>query len=352
MTDEAAYTILRTMLGEVTDEDAENYGETIALTERVELRARDGVFSYAIDDGAEIGCDADSFESAIATHPDLNEVRPDQLTTIACIPEVKNLLPLLLVPTGEWGEYGQSPVLEEHITETFIPSMPHDMYRVLFVNDERWRLWHTDIGDIFLPGSDSEITLTTTWAFASIYEVAEMNSGHSHNTLGLVTPSVNIEIDAPDTDGMHPEEGSTALRVQRWDGSNESAADLLANWVCSSPAALFFDLGDGTRADPKAFVQLFVEASMSGEDRASATVENLMGSTGYDLQFSGREEVSSHFNLTLDTTPEVVEMALNNVAAADPDYRELIVAARDPHSSEAAAKAERVARLKDDYGLS
>lgn len=352
VTNESAYTIFRTESGEITDYDAENYGESIAVTERVDLRGREGVLSYAINDGPEIRCEADSFETAIATFPALNEVRPNQLTSITAIPEVADLLPLLLVPTGEWGEYEWSQVLEEHITETFVSSLPHDMYRVLFVNGERWRLWHSDIGDLVLPGSDAEITLATTWAFASVYEVAEMNSGHSHNTLGLVTPSVVIEIDAPDTDGIHPEEGSTKLRVQRWDGESGSAADMLARWVCNSPVALFFDDGGGTRVDPRSFVQLLVEASMSEGHQASSNGEDLMESTGYDLGLSNREGVTTHFNLTVNTTSEVVDMALNHFAASDPEYRELIIAARDPQSPEAAAKAERVARLKDDYGLS
>lgn len=350
MINEPAYTILRTASCEVTDYDAENYGESIAITERVNLRAREGILSYTINDGPEIRCGTDCLETAIAAHPALNEVRPNQLTSITAIPDVADLLPLLLVATGEWGEYGWSHVLEEHITETLVSSLPHDVYRVLLVNGERWRLWHTDIGDKFLPGSDSEVTLMTTWAFASVYEVAEMNSGHSHNTLGLVTPSVVIEIDAPDTDGIHPEEGSTELRIQRWDGESDSAADALARWVCNSPAALFFDDGGGTQVDPRAFVQLLVEASASEEHQASSNGEDLMESTGYDFGLSGRGEVTTFFKLMVNTTSEVLGLALEKISA-EPEYRELIVAARDPQSPEAAAKAERLARLKDDYEI-
>lgn len=257
------------------------------------------------------------------------------------------MLPLLLVPTGDWGEYDWPPELEQYVTETFVSSLPHDVYRVLFVNAERWRLWHTDIGDTFLPGSDSEITLIATWAYASVYEVAEMNSGHSHNTLGLVTPSVIIEIDAPDTDGMHPEEGSTQLRVHRWDGGNDSAADALAEWVCSSPAALFFDDGGGTQVDPRAYVQLLIEASASDGYQASSSGEDLMESTGYDFGLSGRGDVTTHLGLKVNATPEVMELTLERISA-EPAYRELIIAARDPQSPEAAAKAERIARRRED----
>lgn len=350
MINEVAYTILRAESGEVTDYDAENYGELVAITERVDLRMQGGSLSYSINGGAEVRCETACFEAAIASHPPLNEVRPNQLTTITAIPAAADLLPLLLVPTGEWGEYGWSPELGEHITEVFDPSLPHDLYRVLFVNGERWRLWHTDIGDRLLPGSDSKIALTTTWAFASVYEVAEMNSGHSHNTLGLVTPSVVIEVDAPDTDGIHPEEGSTEIRLQRWNGDSDSAADALARWVCSSPAALFFDDGGGTKVDPRAYVQLFVEASASNGYQVSSDSEDLMESTGYDFGFSGRGEVTTFFKLMVNTTSDVVELALEKISA-EPEYRELIVAVRDPQSPEAAAKAERLARLRDDYEI-
>lgn len=352
MSDDVLYEIARTWGREIDDNEDENFGSVVEVTERVQLRARHGALSYVVDDGPEVPCAVKTAEEAIASTPVLNEVQPDQITAITARPEVTQLLPFLLVPTGNWGEYYESrwtDEMDDHLSEETSSALPHDIYRVLYVNESRWRMWHTDVGDRFLPGSEYEIAFESDWAYASLYEVAEMNSGMNRNTLGLVTGAVVAEVDAPDTDGIYPEEGSTTIRLLRWSGEPHAAAQLLADWVMSGPVEFFFYDNNGTEADPKYLIQLFIKAAVSEDHSAVASAEELVESTGYELGFFDRSPATTQFTMSLSVGQEVMDATLDLVAAADPEYRDMILAARNPDSPEAQARDARVVEIHSEY---
>lgn len=351
MSKNVLYEIARKWAVEVDDEEDENYGDIVERTERVRLIGDGGALAYAINDGPEVSCQSADAESAIADLPELNEVRPNQITSITTSPDLIRLLPLSLNATGDWGDYDEyawSDEMREHVVESSSSAAPHDVYRVLYVNDVRWRMWHTDMGCSMLPGSEDEPTLEATWAYSTIYEVAEMNSGNSRNTLGIVTASVVLEINAPDTDGIYPDEGSVSLRLQQWPGDTASAAKILADWVMSSPVSYFFWAGNGLDPDPKNFVQLFAESAASDVLAASHTSEELVEASGYELDYYLRgSDLNTYFDFDLGTHTDVINSAAEIIGRANPEYHAMIVAAQDSFSAEAKA---RDARLRDIRG--
>lgn len=350
MAAEVLYEITRTWAREITDEGQASFGDVVEVTESVRLIGAGGSYSCVVNGHDEIPCEGSTADAAIAATPILHEIRPDQVTRISALPEVAQHLPLVLVPTGEWGDHDSSPWPEsmyELISEEVSSALPHDIYRVLYVNESRWYMFHTNRGYSMLPGSIGEVALERTWAHASLYEVAEMNSGNNRNALGLLTPVVIAEVDAPDTDGIYPEEGSTRIHLSRWEGDVETAAKNLADWVIGSPVSFFLYGDNGDEADPKYFVQLFVEAALSDDGSAVRYAEEFVELTGYDLGYVA-DSSTARFMMALDVERVILDKALELVAAANPQYRDMIRAALDPESPEAKA---RDARLAEIYNL-
>jgi hypothetical protein len=326
------------------------------LVERAQLLRTGGNLSWRLAGDEERPCTTDNLVDAIAATPALFDVHPDHVTRIHAVADVVQELPLLLRPTGEWGDIDESLWSEEmsfeHLGGEVWDLLPFDSNRVLYVNDEPWNTWHTSDADRMLPAGDSEPLIATQWARASLYESAPMNSGETNSVVGLLTSTIVSVIYTPSSgDPVDEDDPGSIITLHRWDHTAESAGNILADWITASPVDFYF-YHDGTFADPKFFVQLLIEAASNTETYTTRTPEQLIEACGYDMDYFNRTDgdpPSTDFGLHLDVEPDVIEAALAAVAKADPEYADMITAARNLQSPQALVRAERVAAIRAEF---
>lgn len=321
--------------------------DTEALVERAQIVSDEGVLRWRDVDGAETPCVEDNVPAVIAAHSSLNEIRPDQITRITAVPAVLGELPFVLRPTGEWEDFEEaawSEAARAHIDEDWRDNRPWDPYRVLYVNEVRWCTRHTSLDDRLLP-DNLEGSLNPKWGELSLYESGTMASGESSSTLGALTPAAAIDTASLDGDLAEEYADYTILGLHRRDGSVDADARILADWLLGSPVPWYF-YKDGNFVDPILFVQLFAEAATS-DGSTSLECEELAAAAGHDLSYrdSGSGIPTAYFSLQLGVGREVIDAALDLIADREPEYRDIVTAARDPESPAAKARDARMEAL-------
>lgn len=324
------------------------------LIDRAQLLRNDAVLVWRVDDGQETLCDTTDVVTAIGEIPALRDVNPDQVTRVVARPEVAQELPLALLPTGYWKDIDESlwseAMSSEHLDIDGWEARSADPYRAIYVNEQRWH----STGDLLLPGDGKQTMLTSEWAWTSVFESGTMNSGITNGAIGLLTPTIVAEICTPDGgDFVDEDEPLSTTTITQWDGRSETAGQLLASWVTSGPAQFYFYY-DGTHADPKFFVQLFIEAASSDELRVSCTARELIAASGFEMDYFRRgdgEPPYCDFGLGLNIERPVIDAALMAIAKEDTVYANMITAARHPDSPEARARDERVEAIQAEFPL-
>lgn len=139
------------------------------LIERAQVVTRDGALWRRVDDGPETRCPDTDVAALIGADPLLSEVRANEVTRISAEPEALRDLPLVLRVPGDGSDFDESvwseAMVKKHLDDSDGANV-RGVYRVVYVNDERWGAFTTSEGESLLPeGGDSGSLplLTPSW---------------------------------------------------------------------------------------------------------------------------------------------------------------------------------------------
>jgi len=311
MTGQCVYEIGR--YGVSTDEEI--------LVERARLLSDNGELKLIIGDGRATACGSDDVAAVIGADPRLNEIRANQITRISASPEALNSLPFVLQVPGHIDDYDESlwsPLLaDQHLDQEW--EILTGLYRVVYVNGDRWCPWHTADGDPVLPGDWPTVRLEPLWALVSFREWGSRTSGIATFSIGLATPAAVVsvlqldELDRPDVQVS-----------RRGDSAVDDAAQVM-HWLLDE--GHFSDPGDPME---ELIAQLFVEATLAEQNGVSLPGSRL--AAGSTAEFGFGDSDSAEWMLALSMTPEMEDAALDILAARGPRLREIITAGREPES--------------------
>lgn len=316
--------------------------DTEVLAERVQLIREEGKLWVQTDQGEKKACWPHDVGRAIVGDAALNAIQPDHITRITAPPEILQKLPFSLRATGEWGDFNESlwsESMRTHIHEDWRSNLPFDPYRVLYINEERWCTWSTNLGSRMLP-ADLEASLDPMWGRLGLFESGEMSSGESQSTLGLLYPSVVIETASLDAFDDVAEEyaGYLTVGIYERDGTADGDARIIVKWLLSSPLPWYFYTDSNNYVNPILFVQLFIEATLGANNGQVILGYELADATGYGLDSPTQED--SEFTLQLNVDRATIEAALDLIARQETTYEGLVTAARNPEApAEAAPEA-------------
>ena len=185
-------------------------------------------------------------------------------------------LPLLLASPGNRDEFDEDAWSEalhdEHVDQEWVHQT--GLYRVLYVNGDRWCPWPTPDEDMLLPEDWPTIRLESQWAELSFIETGSMLSGVDKTVLGLVSPGVAASTTEPDP-GLDYDEQE--VRVWRRDGSAADDARIFLDWLLDNPLEHFWDLSMGNMLPT-----LFVEAALNDRNGRSVSGEQLAAGEEYE----------------------------------------------------------------------
>lgn len=297
------------------------------LAEHVRVRDDDGELTLITGDGAEKPGGTIDITTIIGADPRLNEIRPNQVTRITASADVASQLPFVLQIPGDIDDYDES-VWSEALTGKYLDQEWENqtgLYRVVYVNGQRWCPWPTAHGNRALPEEWPGVLREPQWAVLNFTEWGSMTSGTATFRIGLATPAAVAtveqldEFDAPDGEV-----------VRRGEGAADDAAQMMR---------LLFD--DGLFADPsdsgyELIAQLFVEAVCG--DRNGVSVPGSRLAAGSTAEFGFGDSDSAEWNLSVDTSSEVIDIALDILAARSPRIRDIVTAAVDPGSAPGRAR--------------
>ena len=302
------------------------------LVDRVQLIREDQKLWVLTDHGDKKPCWPDEVGRAIVGDAALNAVWPDQITRITASPTALQVLPLALRAAGEWGDFDEglwSKSMRTQIGRDWRSNLPFDPYRVLYVNEQRWCTWSTNLGSRMLP-EGLEASLDPVWGRLNLFESGEMSSGESQSTLGLLNPSLAIETASLDAFDDIADEYADYLIVgiHERDGSTEGDARIIMEWLLSSPLPWYFYTDNGNYVDPILFVQLFVEATVGANNGEVLLGDELAEATGYVLDSS--VQADAEFTLDVNADHQVIESTIDLIARKSSAYNALVQAARNP----------------------
>jgi hypothetical protein len=147
-----------------------------------------------------------------------------------------------------------------------------------------------------------------------------MTSGTAIFSIGLATSAAVVavqqvdELDAPDVQ-----------RSRRGDTAAEDTAQVM-HWLFDG--GLLSDPGDPT--SEALVAQLFVEAVFL--DRNGVSVPGSRLAAGSTTKSGFGDSDSAEWTLAVDMPPEMIDVALNTLAARSPRMRDIVTAAVDPKS--------------------
>ncbi len=310
---------------EITRNDVHTDKE--ALLERVQVFSKDGMLWRRVDDGPETSCPGTDVAAVIGADPLLNEIRANQVTRITAESAALAELPFVLQVPGHRDDFDESlwseAMSDEHATREWV--VQPGVYRVLYVNGERWSAWPTAEGERMLPEDWPLIRLTPCWGRLSFCENGSMVSGEDETNIGLVTPNtvacatlMDPGIEAVEEDVVLWRRGNTAMDDAR----------MFVEWLLDGGLVPHYYPGDPQLQAMLA--QLFVEASTDDCNGAGVPGSRLVAGTKEELG-SGTHD-SSEWTLELDLAPEVVDAVLDVLAERSPRLGDIVTAARDPDS--------------------
>lgn len=300
------------------------------LLHRAQVLRTDGSYRFRRGDGREpVVADA---KSSIRDEPELNEVRANQITRITASSELVDDLPFFPVSPGSRDDFDEDSwsdnLRAEHVDQEWTNQT--GLYRVLYVNGDRWCPWPTADGDRLLPEDWPTIRLESEWAELSFIETGSMLSGVDKTVLGLVSSGVAASATEPDP-GLDYDEQE--VRVWRGEGSAEDDARIFLDWLLDNPLERFWDLSMGNM-----LAKLFVEAALNGRNCRPVWGEQLAAGEVYEPAIAGTPSAQWCLDLTLSS--EVIESALNQMAERSPELCDAVAAVRKPESEAGRARRE------------
>jgi hypothetical protein len=232
-----------------------------ALIERVRLVSRDRMLCRRVGDGPETCCAGTDVAAVIGADLVLNEIRANQVSRITGEPAVLHELPFVLQVPGHADDFDESlwseEMTDEHVTQQWV--VQPGVYRVLYVNRERWSPFPTAEGERMLPEDWPLIRLTPCWGRLTFCEDGSMTSGLDQTIIGLVTPSAVVCATRMDSAIDSTEED---VVLQRRGPSAADDAQMFVDWLLDGGLVPHYYPGDAQLEGMLA--QLFVEAGLNG----------------------------------------------------------------------------------------
>lgn len=174
-------------------------GDAELLIERAQLVNRNGAHWRRVGDEPETRCDDGVLGALIGGDPLLSEVRANQVTRIIAGPAALREIPLVLHLPGDSSDFDESLWSQAMVHEHLDSSDGTDgrgVYRVLYVNGDRWGAFSTSEGERLLPeGGDSEQLpfLDPCWGELSFTEGgAMMTVGTDLTAIGVVMSTATV----------------------------------------------------------------------------------------------------------------------------------------------------------------
>lgn len=319
--------------------------DTEVLVERAQLLDIDGALWRRSTDGSETRCSSDDVAVEINADPMLSEVRADQVTRIAAGAVALRLLPLLLRLPGEGDDFSDDcwpeAMYQEHLQVFSFGE--RNVFRVLYVNGERWGWFATHDGVHMLPDKPEDFDETNgqvpslkAWGELTFGESASRTYGLDSTTIGFVTPGVVVCTRVPD-------EGDKEIRVeQRADDDVET----FLNWLFHGTFAE--DYFQSSERGEALLAQLFVEATDGGTygciagDFLVAGLKDSEGMMG--------AHASSEWTLYVGLDKSKVDDVLDRLTARGGKLRDIVTAARDPESPAGKTRRAAIEQLTPQTG--
>jgi hypothetical protein len=314
---------------EICRYDVSADGET--LVDRLRLCSDNGQLIVIDGDGVETPCDTDDVAALVGADPRLSAIKPNQITRVTASSDVVDQLPFVLQIPGDIDEYDESmwsePIIDKYLDQEW--EIQIGLYRVLFVNAQRWCPWPTTGGSRVLPEDWPEVRFQREWVRLNFTEWGSMTSGTATFSIGLATSAAVVtlqqldELDAPDVQ-----------LSRRGENAADDAAQVM-HWLFDG--GLLSDPGDPTSEGLVA--QLFVEAIVLDHNGVSVPGSRLAAGSTTKSGFGDSDSDSAERILAVDMPPEMIDTALNTLAARSPRMREIVAAAIDPSSPPGRARA-------------
>lgn len=277
-------------------------------------------------------------ETVLRSRAELCEVRHSEMTRIQASSSAIEILPLVLRPTGEWGE---GDVVIDDYNE--IRNLPRDLHRQLYVNGTEWGSW---MGGVLLPLDDGNIGFTRVWVRLGLFESGNMVSASYSSVLGQVAGSRAVAVVAyPEDEGI--DDPGEPVILERRSGTAEGDAQILLRWLLSHPITVPAEIERDPITDLM-LVELFVENAVKIlTDSSGRGGEFLHSEFSYTAQRTPMfaddwgEGGTTVWSLYIDLPPDVLEATLTLIASNGDEFRDIVVAARQPDSDAARARDAR-----------
>lgn len=320
--------------------------EKEVLLERAQLLSDSGELRCRLDNMPETACSNSDAVAVIRTDPVLSEVRANQVTRITGKFAVLQELPFVLGVPGHRDDFDESlwseAMREEHTTQEWV--VQPGVYRVLYVNGERWSAFPTPEGDRMLPEDWPLIRLTPRWGRLSFCENGGMTSGENESMIGLVTPVAVVcaTLMDPGITGDHDfvlwRRGNTAV----------DDAEMFVEWLLDG--GLVPHLSNGDLYLEAMVAQLFVEAGMNNTNGVGVPGSFLCAAARMGWGSGYLDLDSSEWQLELNLAQAVIDAILDVIAEREePLLCEMVTAARDPASPAAVARREALEEWFEDF---
>lgn len=335
MTNDALY--------EITRYDVRTENEV--LIERAQLFRENGELCRRVNNGPKIVCSDTDVAGMIGADPVLSEIRANQVTRITGDAAVLRELPFVLRVPGHRDDFDESlwseAMIEEHATEEWV--VQPGVYRVLYVNGERWSAFPTPDGDRMLPEDWPLIRLTPRWARLTFCENGGMTSGVNETIVGLVTP-VAVACATLMDPGITGDHDFVLWRR----GNAMDDARMFVEWLLDGGLLPYLS-ADDLRLQYM-LAQLFVEASMKNANGVGVPGSFLAAGAGMEWGSGYLDLDSSEWELELNLAPAVIDIILDVLAERQvPCLCEIVTAARDPASPAGVARREALEEWFDDF---
>ena len=317
--------------------------EEEVLIESAQVVSENGGLRCRVDDRPEIVyCDSDVV-AVITADPVLNEIRANQVTRITGEPAVLQELPFVLRVPGHRDDFDEAlwskAMSDEHVFQDWV--VQTGLYRVLYVNGERWCAWPTPEGERLLPEDWPLVRLTPRWGSLIFCENGSMTSGEDETAIGLATPDAVACATL-----MDPLSWGEETDVVLWRRGNNAMDDarMFVEWLLDGGLVPHYFPGDPLLQGMLA--QLFVEASMNDFNGAGVPGSRLVAG---EAQLGFGDLDSSEWTLGLDLAPEVVDAVLDVLAERSPRIGDIVTAARDPASPAGVARRTALEKWSESF---
>jgi hypothetical protein len=274
--------------------------------------------------------------TAIGADPTLHEVRANEITRITARADVVDELPFHLVAPGDPDDFDEndwSKELEKHVDPVYEHQV--GVYRVLFVNGDRWCPWSTYTGQSMLPEAWPVIRLQQDWVGITLDHDNEGAESTHTTVLGLISDGVAGCYHEPD---WEMEAGPQDVGVWRRSGTVEDDARIIVDWLLDSPFQRLWEF-----SIEKMLTRLFLE-TVAGETRPVGIGGHRLA-VGDDPQPHAAASDADVWWMSVNLPPEVIDSVIEQLSSRDEALRDVVASLQVPNSPQAAARQEALSRI-------